>query len=122
VSKFGHLNDRQLLELVYERGNAQHAEVNRRIDDLEGRIDRVKRDLLEAMRDGSRLTAQAIEAQLEPIRDRLNDIADDVSKVNGTVHGADFLAHKRVEELEQWREKVDEQLEGTRLKLLNGGG
>jgi hypothetical protein len=32
------------------------------------------------------------------------------------------LAHKRVEELEQWREKVDEQLEGTRLKLLNGGG
>lgn len=84
------LSPEALMVMLLKQCRTQHAEVMREIGGL-------KSDLKLF---GS-LTAQAIEAQLEPIRTRIGGIADDTSAVRRTVNGADFLAHTKVIELEE---------------------
>lgn len=97
------LSTEELIIRLMRDCRERHTETLARIEQVDTAVRLVAQEVTTLQMDVralSAMTARAIEAQLDPIRQRIGGIADDTSAVRRTVNGADFLAHTKVVEIE----------------------
>lgn len=109
------LSTEELIIRLMRDCRERHTETLARIEQVDTAVRLVAQEVTTLQMDVralSAMTARAIEAQLDPIRQRIGGIADDTSAVRRTVNGADFLAHTKVAEIEKRVKALEQRAAG----------